>query len=1013
MIGVDHLGDCPPDPEPSDDECYVKDSEENGVRVTVADDMTYPDCAVNDVNCRYKVTWYNPEPVIVDSGPFTDQVDIIFTEDSNHELYIECWDALGNYVEETEEFLVDSTPPETTKIIGEPFVEDWYPKDCIDGDFVSTIPPECNEAEWINSSTPIEFSVYDEKVDVDKTWYYNEVLYEEDQMACENPEEYCNLLFLNGERGGFPCCPDYDYYCDEYPDECIDGVQDDCDENWDSYGYDSWEDCVEQEAYYKCCGGFCWSLYRDEPIYKEEESCHVLYYFSVDELGNVEDINLNCFFVDNTEPIVDKIIGEPQEGDCPAEEPGDECYISGETPITLYCWDSDPHPVDHVSLWYRYRFAEDCDDLDKAEWTKWIDPNGHVVEKTIYFPEDSCHELEYYCVDGLGNPTQIYSEIDIVDNKPPEIVKTVGDPKIDCLDYKGLLDCYQIDTATKITVDASDPDPHPVNDVWCEWGYWWKGCYYGPYYEDVFPFEIILGESEHEESEHELHINCTDALGNWYEDVELFIVDKTPPRINKWYGCPYYENDAEWISSSTPIYVEVDDEGGEHVSGVKEVLYRTTLVEDEYCWGDWNCEDAEGKGDWLTGSEKFDFTIDGDSCHLIEIKAKDNVDKERIHKQCIFVDNQGPNPVKTIGEPKDIWTPGEDGDPESYFYPEETAHCWDETENEIECWEATTLTPIIMDCEDPSPHPVGVKKICFKVDVDGEDKTKKYCREYGGWYNWWSGYCCRWLGPEDDNENHDNCEFFGYHDRCDEVQEIECYEGRKLFYFLEETEHNLKYYCYDRLWNKGPEDEEKFKIEGNKFEIPLFKKWNLISVPFTLLNDDPEVVFDKIYFDGEQIPYEEIGDYINSVWTYDPEKVICGHEWCVWSPGDAPDDLRILPGWGYWVLVDDKPEEEWCGFRPKCFWHMHNEEPLWMVIGGSLFSPAQTPPSRDLVKGWNLIGYYGTKWEQYDQGDFDFMCGDQYGGWWTMDDKYLYGDKVYCALNSLIDTQEGFPRWSS
>jgi len=183
-------------------------------------------------------------------------------------------------------------------------------------------------------------------------------------------------------------------------------------------------------------------------------------------------------------------------------------------------------------------------------------------------------------------------------------------------------------------------------------------------------------------------------------------------------------------------------------------------------------------------------------------------------------------------------------------------------------------------------------------------------------------------------------------------------------------------------------------------------------VPFTLLNNDPEVIFDKIFFDGE--PVEDIGEYLDSVWTYDPEHLICGKDWCVWSPGDGPDNLKIVPGWGYWVLVTEKPEEE-CGGRMKCFWHKDNEEPLWMIIGGSLFSPAVTPPSRDLVKGWNLIGYYGTKWEEYDQGDFDFMCGDQYGGWWKhgIPEKYLYGDQVYCALNSLVDTQEGYPRWSA
>jgi len=108
-------------------------------------------------------------------------------------------------------------------------------------------------------------------------------------------------------------------------------------------------------------------------------------------------------------------------------------------------------------------------------------------------------------------------------------------------------------------------------------------------------------------------------------------------------------------------------------------------------------------------------------------------------------------------------------------------------------------------------------------------------------------------------------------------------------------------------------------------------------------------------------------------------------------------------------MVTDKPEEE-CGGRFKCFWHKTNEEPLWLIIGGSLFSPAKTPPYRDLQEGWNLIGYYGSNWETYDWSDFDFMCGEGYGFGW---DKYLYGDEAYCALNSLVDTQEGYPKWHS
>jgi len=67
-------------------------------------------------------------------------------------------------------------------------------------------------------------------------------------------------------------------------------------------------------------------------------------------------------------------------------------------------------------------------------------------------------------------------------------------------------------------------------------------------------------------------------------------------------------------------------------------------------------------------------------------------------------------------------------------------------------------------------------------------------------------------------------------------------QGTEL-YFTEESEHNLKYYCVDALGNTGPVDEEKFKVEGTTFNITINKKWNLISVPFVMLNDSISDVF--------------------------------------------------------------------------------------------------------------------------------------------------------------------------
>jgi hypothetical protein len=630
-----------------------------------------------------------------------------------------------------------------------------------------------------------------------------------------------------------------------------------------------------------------------------------------------------------------------------------------------------------------------------------------------------------------GEPHRQYYAVESV---PPEIIKTVSDPKIPCQVLVGGLegeaegegegegegeptDCYMIDTATEIWVDVFDPEPHPVDSEWCEWGYWWLDQYYGNFYEDTFPFQIVFGDGEHAESEHQLHIYCEDALGNWVEDIELFIVDKTPPGIWKYYIGPYKTKDfydegywAKYINKDTEIHAGVTDDGP-HQTGIKEVKYRFELVDDEECklyYGtpksetqDFECDETEGTADWIivdpADYDGWMFNIEDDSCHLIEIMATDNVDKCALHKQWVYVDNTGPDPVKEVGEPKAPWD-GQD----SYFYPWIKDYCWNENGSGIDCWKVTMQTPIYMNCDDPEPHPVGDKAYCFKVEMDGEDVTERYCDWYHGWYDKNDdGFCCKRIrraGPC--NEGDLECieeETLEIED-CAEG-DLECFRRRRTFYFLEETEHNLKYYCVDKLGNVGPEDEEKFKVEGTKFEIPLYKKWNLISVPFVLLDNAPEEVF-------KDTPGVE------SVWTYDPENCADSGDWCVWSSGEMPDNLNSIdPGWGYWVMEKEDPDGD-CAMSctegdVACLGKCGVSE--WLTIGGSLFSPRELPPSRSMLKGWNLIGYYGTSWELYPFGDEDFVCGDAI----KFPDRYIYGDKAYCSLNSLVDTQEGYPRWSS
>jgi hypothetical protein len=77
----------------------------------------------------------------------------------------------------------------------------------------------------------------------------------------------------------------------------------------------------------------------------------------------------------------------------------------------------------------------------------------------------------------------------------------------------------------------------------------------------------------------------------------------------------------------------------------------------------------------------------------------------------------------------------------------------------------------------------------------------------------------------------------------------------------------------------------------------------------------------------------------------------------------------MQPGWGYWVLANNDTE---------------------LVIGGSLFSPGKTPPDKEIIAGWNLIGHYATN-DELDEVDFEYNGPELNGN----------GKVAYCALYSL------------
>ena len=415
------------------------------------------------------------------------------------------------------------------------------------------------------------------------------------------------------------------------------------------------------------------------------------------------------------------------------------------------------------------------------------------------------------CEDKVEKVEEPNEEIFFVDTTPPEIHKRIVGPQYGACPPEGEDECWIADHETHIIVEAIDPEPHPVNDVYCEWSYWLDGEFYGSGYNCQGP---ICDISFPQETEHELHITCWDALGNEVEDVETFYVDSSPPYTEKWYEGPYKYGSGpeEWINSISTIHLDAWD-FPEHQTcavGVEETYWRNTLVDDSYCWNPETCYEAEGHGEW--NLYEGPFTKDEESCHLIEYYSVDYLGhEEEVKQQGVFVDKTPPEAVKEVGEPSHnchgLWE----------IITGKCEDHWD--------WIITMDTEIGLSCEDQGPHPSGTKEICYRWFLDGELQTD-------GW-------------------------------DCEETDHVEVQ-------FHEESEHLLEFYCVDNVDKVSEIDSELFKVEGEEFEIPLHQKWNLISIPFNLISNNIDEVFSQM--EDKEVEIEGVWSYDETGWhIYTPE----------------------------------------------------------------------------------------------------------------------------------------------
>jgi hypothetical protein len=389
------------------------------------------------------------------------------------------------------------------------------------------------------------------------------------------------------------------------------------------------------------------------PFAVPEQSCHLIEYYSVDNVNKTETVKKQCVFVDNTPPVTTKTVGEPKH----ACEGSEECdwYITKNTEINLSCTDQLPHPVDNVKIYYKIDWKNQSGDA----WQEgqWVEDGSFV---TIKYPEDSYHKLSWYCVDALGNAENTNSEIDAVDTLPPVSQKRFIGTAIQCssLPCANQSSCdYYITQSTKINLTCNDLQPHPVDHQKIYYRYNVDDGIWTQWIEYTAPFNYT------EDSKHTLEWYCVDALGNTETThIQVERVDTKPPVTNKTIGDPKWQ-DGYWVTSQTPITLTAVDQAAPCASDSGKLNYKVSW--DKNCDGDFNDHDEQGTWQHVhvnTTTCKLEKTLylQGECLHEIRWYAEDalgNVEAE--HVQQHKVDNTPPHIL--ILKPVDGWySSGED-----------------------------------------------------------------------------------------------------------------------------------------------------------------------------------------------------------------------------------------------------------------------------------------------------------------------------------------------------------------
>jgi len=210
----------------------------------------------------------------------------------------------------------------------------------------------------------------------------------------------------------------------------------------------------------------------------------------------------------------------------------------------------------------------------------WKDVYWYDYTKPFSFTEECVHYLEFFAKDPLCNTEVTHNITHYVDNQPPIIIKTVGDPKCP---VPGT-DDWCVTTDTEITLAAEDQGCCPSEEFYFEYRTWYNGVW-----TDWIDYNGVIKFTE--ECMHYLEVRGEDCIGNQAYDNETFYVDNSAPEITKTVGdpkCPVPDTDDWCVTTDT--------------------LITLTATDDDCCpSGDITIEYRINGGSWITYTAPFSF----------------------------------------------------------------------------------------------------------------------------------------------------------------------------------------------------------------------------------------------------------------------------------------------------------------------------------------------------------------------------------------------------------------------